>query len=81
MPAIGEVSSLPGLILAAGFGGHGFGIGPGSGHLVADIVTGQRQSLIRSPTDQTASLALRSEKFRISEWWKDQPMSEWPRLR
>jgi len=40
VPAIGEVSSLPGLILAAGFSGHGFGIGPGSGHLVADIVTG-----------------------------------------
>jgi len=28
------------LILAAGFSGHGFDIGPGSGHLVADIVTG-----------------------------------------
>ena len=40
VPTIGEVSSLPGLILAAGFSGHGFGIGPGSGHLVADIVTG-----------------------------------------
>jgi glycine/D-amino acid oxidase-like deaminating enzyme len=40
VPAIGEVSGLPGLILAAGFSGHGFGIGPGAGHLVADIVTG-----------------------------------------
>jgi glycine/D-amino acid oxidase-like deaminating enzyme len=40
VPAIGEVSPLPGLILAAGFSGHGFGIGPGAGHLVADIVTG-----------------------------------------
>lgn len=40
VPIIGEVLSLPGLILAAGFSGHGFGIGPGSGHLVADIVTG-----------------------------------------
>lgn len=40
VPVIGEVASLPGLILAAGFSGHGFGIGPGAGHLVADIVTG-----------------------------------------
>jgi glycine/D-amino acid oxidase-like deaminating enzyme len=40
VPVVGEASSLPGLILAAGFSGHGFGIGPGSGHLVADIVTG-----------------------------------------
>ncbi|MCL6653180.1 D-amino-acid oxidase [Agrobacterium rubi] len=40
VPAIGEVETIPGLILAAGFSGHGFGIGPGAGHLVADIVTG-----------------------------------------
>ena len=40
VPAIGEVASLPGLILAAGLSGHGFGIGPGAGHLVADIIAG-----------------------------------------
>jgi glycine/D-amino acid oxidase-like deaminating enzyme len=40
VPAIGEIDALPGLILAAGFSGHGFGIGPGAGHLVADIVSG-----------------------------------------
>ena len=40
VPGIGEVASLPGLVLAAGFSGHGFGIGPGAGHLIADIVTG-----------------------------------------
>ena len=34
IPAISEVPGLPGLILAAGFSGHGFGIGPGAGHLV-----------------------------------------------
>ena len=40
VPAIGETSTVPGLILAAGFSGHGFGIGPGAGHLIADLVTG-----------------------------------------
>ena len=40
VPVIGEASGQPGLILAAGFSGHGFGIGPGSGHLIADLVTG-----------------------------------------
>ncbi|MDE5444242.1 FAD-dependent oxidoreductase [Bradyrhizobium sp. CSA207] len=40
VPVIGEASGQPGLILAAGFSGHGFGIGPGSGHLIADMVTG-----------------------------------------
>lgn len=40
VPAIGEVAQLPGFVLAAGFSGHGFGIGPGAGHLIADLVTG-----------------------------------------
>ncbi len=40
VPGIGEIAAIPGFILAAGFSGHGFGIGPGAGHLIADIVTG-----------------------------------------
>ncbi|MDM0056408.1 NAD(P)/FAD-dependent oxidoreductase [Variovorax fucosicus] len=40
VPGIGEMSNLRGLVLAAGFSGHGFGIGPGAGHLIADIVSG-----------------------------------------
>jgi glycine/D-amino acid oxidase-like deaminating enzyme len=40
VPVISEIASVPGLILAAGFSGHGFGIGPGSGRLIADIATG-----------------------------------------
>ena len=41
VPVIGHIPAVPGFILAAGFSGHGFGIGPGSGHLIADIATGQ----------------------------------------
>ncbi|OQP86699.1 D-amino-acid oxidase [Rhizobium rhizosphaerae] len=41
VPGIGETENLPGFILAAGFSGHGFGIGPGAGHLIADIASGQ----------------------------------------
>jgi glycine/D-amino acid oxidase-like deaminating enzyme len=40
VPGMGEVPEVPGFILAAGFSGHGFGIGPGAGHLIADLVTG-----------------------------------------
>jgi glycine/D-amino acid oxidase-like deaminating enzyme len=40
VPAIGEVPEISGFVLAAGFSGHGFGIGPGAGHLVADLITG-----------------------------------------
>ena len=39
VPAIGEVTGLPGFVLAAGFSGHGFGVGPGAGHLIADLIT------------------------------------------
>ncbi|EGY01020.1 FAD dependent oxidoreductase [Nitrospirillum viridazoti Y2] len=40
VPVIGGVPDVPGFILAAGFSGHGFGIGPGAGHLIADLATG-----------------------------------------
>ena len=37
---IDEVPKLPGFYLATGFSGHGFGIGPSAGRLMADLVTG-----------------------------------------
>ncbi|CDX33740.1 putative deaminase [Mesorhizobium sp. ORS 3359] len=42
VPAIGAIDSVPGFFLAAGFSGHGFGIGPGAGHFLADLVTGAK---------------------------------------
>ena len=40
VPVISAVKSLPGLVLATGFSGHGFGIGPAAGRLAANIVRG-----------------------------------------
>jgi glycine/D-amino acid oxidase-like deaminating enzyme len=40
VPVISPVDATPGLIVATGFSGHGFGIGPGAGRLVADLATG-----------------------------------------
>ncbi len=40
VPVISAVDRLPGFFIATGFSGHGFGIGPGAGRLVADMVTG-----------------------------------------
>jgi glycine/D-amino acid oxidase-like deaminating enzyme len=37
---IAPVEALPGFYLASGFSGHGFGIGPAAGRLIADLVTG-----------------------------------------
>jgi glycine/D-amino acid oxidase-like deaminating enzyme len=40
VPVIDQVEALPGFFLATGFSGHGFGIGPGAGRLIAELVTG-----------------------------------------
>lgn len=40
VPVISSVPSVPGFFIASGFSGHGFGIGPGAGRLMADIVMG-----------------------------------------
>ena len=41
VPVIDHVPALPGLTLATGMAGHGFGIGPGVGRVVADLVGGR----------------------------------------
>ncbi|MDJ0686673.1 MAG: FAD-binding oxidoreductase [Alphaproteobacteria bacterium] len=40
VPVISEIETIPGLIIATGFSGHGFGIGPGAGRLAADLAAG-----------------------------------------
>jgi glycine/D-amino acid oxidase-like deaminating enzyme len=40
LPVISAVDEVEGLHIATGFSGHGFGIGPGAGRLMADLVTG-----------------------------------------
>ncbi|WP_017348156.1 NAD(P)/FAD-dependent oxidoreductase [Pantoea sp. A4] len=39
-PVIGPVAKIPGLTLATGFSGHGFGTSPAAGQLAADLVAG-----------------------------------------
>jgi glycine/D-amino acid oxidase-like deaminating enzyme len=38
LPVIGPVPQVPGLFMATGLSGHGFGLGPGAGRLVADLI-------------------------------------------
>lgn len=40
VPVICGIDRIPGFFIATGFSGHGFGIGPGAGRLMADLVTG-----------------------------------------
>ena len=39
VPVISAIEEIPGFHIVTGFSGHGFGIGPGAGRLMADIVT------------------------------------------
>jgi glycine/D-amino acid oxidase-like deaminating enzyme len=49
VPVIAPVGSVPGFYLATGFSGHGFGIGPGAGALMADLVTGSTPCVDPAP--------------------------------
>ncbi|APX24139.1 MULTISPECIES: NAD(P)/FAD-dependent oxidoreductase [Salipiger] len=40
VPVIGPAAQIPGLTLATGFSGHGFGIGPAAGQLAVELATG-----------------------------------------
>lgn len=62
VPVIGPVERIPGLMIAAGFSGHGFGIGPGAGLLVARMLTGQATFV------DPAHYSL--ERFSRSSWGK-----------
>ncbi len=44
LPIIDAPQSIEGLVVAAGFSGHGFGIGPAVGQVVADLALGQTPS-------------------------------------
>ncbi len=39
IPVISPIDDIPGFYVATGFSGHGFGIGPGAGRLVSEMVT------------------------------------------
>ena len=62
VPVIDTEIGVPGLTLAAGLSGHGFGIGPGVGRLVADMV------LARAPI--TATQQYRLARVNTAQWGK-----------
>ncbi|MBV9828936.1 MAG: FAD-binding oxidoreductase [Alphaproteobacteria bacterium] len=49
IPVISGVDKIPGFYIATGFSGHGFGIGPGAGRLIADMVTGAPTAVDPTP--------------------------------
>lgn len=49
IPVIDEVEEAPGLIVASGMSGHGFGLGPGAGMLASQMATGQALAVDPAP--------------------------------
>ncbi len=49
VPVISAIQRQPGLYLSSGYSGHGFGIGPGAGKLMAQIITGEGPCVDPSP--------------------------------
>jgi glycine/D-amino acid oxidase-like deaminating enzyme len=41
VPVIDHATNVSGFMIAAGFSGHGFGIGPGAGKLIAEMIAGK----------------------------------------
>lgn len=48
-PVIDHVGQIPGLTLATGFSGHGFGTGPAAGQLAADLIAGNAPIIDPAP--------------------------------
>lgn len=59
LPVLSPVSQCSGLFLASGFSAHGFGIGPASGKLMANIVTGEASASSAAP--------FRLERFHLND--------------
>jgi glycine/D-amino acid oxidase-like deaminating enzyme len=59
VPVIAPVRAVPGFFLMSGFSGHGFGIGPGAGGLMSELVTGATPVVDPAP--------FRFERFRAAE--------------
>lgn len=49
VPVISGVPSVPGLYLSTGFSGHGFGLGPGAGLLMSQIILNDETAVDPSP--------------------------------
>lgn len=49
MPVMDAVPNVPGLFLASGFSGHGFGIGPAAGEAMAQLIQGKQTTVDLNP--------------------------------
>jgi glycine/D-amino acid oxidase-like deaminating enzyme len=66
IPVISGAPTVPGLFIATGFSGHGFGIAPAAGQLMADLVSGSKP--IVDPTAFRMARFSDGEKIAAQHW-------------
>lgn len=66
IPVVSPVAARPGLIVGTGFAGHGFGIGPAAGEMLADMATGRTPSC--DPHPLRFSRFTDGEKLTLQHW-------------
>lgn len=67
VPVVDSVASIPGLVVATGMSGHGFGIGPGMGRVLCDLIRG-------------AAVGHDLRRFRLSRFSDGSPIQPGPGL-
>jgi glycine/D-amino acid oxidase-like deaminating enzyme len=65
IPVISAVPTHPGFFISCGYSGHGFGIGPGAGQLMAELVAGEAPCVDPAP-------------FRFSRFSDGSKVEHWP---
>ncbi|WP_062015422.1 FAD-binding oxidoreductase [Aureimonas sp. AU4] len=66
IPVISTLDSHPGLVVGTGFTGHGFGIGPAAGEMLADLATGRTPA--SDPRPFRFSRFTDGEKLSLQYW-------------
>jgi len=49
IPTISQVDAIPGFYISTGYSGHGFGIAPAAGQLMAELITGEKPHVDPTP--------------------------------
>ncbi|MGZ9810239.1 NAD(P)/FAD-dependent oxidoreductase [Pseudoroseicyclus sp. H15] len=65
IPVISPVEAIPGFFISTGYSGHGFGIAPGAGQLMTDLITGDAPCVDPKP-------------FRHSRFIDGSEIKHWP---
>ncbi len=65
LPVISDVANVPGFYISTGYSGHGLGVAPGAGRMMAQMVAGRKPEVDPAP-------------FRFARFSDGTPIEHWP---